>query len=79
MLEVGKTYTTKEGRQIEIVSHDPNWADGMFWGNSIDNLEPKLVNERWQPDGKWLSYLSQFSMLGARVIRNEKLDLIFGR
>jgi hypothetical protein len=48
----------------------------MFWGNSIDGIEPILDHERWTPDAKWWSYISQFSMFGPQILRNEELDFI---
>jgi len=75
-LEVGKIYKTSNGRLVEIIKHDPIWGGGMFWGNSIDGIEPILDHERWTPDAKWWSYISQFSMFGPQILRNEELDFI---
>jgi hypothetical protein len=75
-LEVGKTYKTKSGRLVEIVKHDPEWGNGMFWGNSVDSTTPKLDNERWTPDNRWWSYISQFSMFGHQELRNPELDIV---
>jgi hypothetical protein len=72
-LEVGKTYKTSNGRLVEIILHDPEWGGGMFWGNSIDNIEPVLNHERWTPDTRWWSYVKMF---GGMQLRDEKLNFI---
>jgi hypothetical protein len=45
----------------------------MFWGNSIDNIEPVLNHERWTPDTRWWSYVKMF---GGMQLRDEKLNFI---
>lgn len=75
-LEVGKSYKTKSGRIIRIIKYDPKWGGGMFWGNSIDGQEPELSYERWTPDARWWSYISQFSLFGYQELRDPKMDII---
>jgi hypothetical protein len=63
ILEIGKTYKSRDGRYVKIFKGNPpingervGW-DGIYWGNSIDDLDPKLDYERYIFDGKWWSYL----------------------
>jgi hypothetical protein len=81
ILEIGKTYKTKDGRLVEIIKGNPpidgkidGW-NGIYWGNSVDGKEPKLDHERYTFEGKWWSYISQFSMLGYQELSNPKMDL----
>lgn len=82
ILEIGKIYKSKDGRFIEIIKGNPpingkrdGW-DGIYWGNSVDNKEPKLDNERYTFEGKWWSYISQFSFTGYQELSNPEMDLI---
>ena len=90
LLEIGKTYRSRNGRLIEIVKGNPpfilgnpplfkrerNGWNGIYWGNSIDNKEPKLEMERYTFDGKWWSYISEFSAIGYQELSDEQKDLI---
>ena len=81
-LEVGKTYKSKNGRLIKISKGCPpingkrdGW-NGIYWGDSVDNKEPKIDNERYTFEGRWWSYISQFSMLGYHELSNVEMDLM---
>jgi hypothetical protein len=88
VLEIGKIYRSKNGRLIQIVEGNPpvsgkvdtsngigQW-EGIYWGNSVDDKEPKLEMERYTFEGKWWSYISQFAMGGYRVLSNPEMDLL---
>ena len=75
-LEVGKTYKTREGRLVKISKHDRVWLDGVFWATSCDDKQPEIVHERWQPDGRWFSYISAFSQFGYRELRDPDMDIV---
>jgi hypothetical protein len=82
ILEIGKTYKSKDGRLVGIIKGNPpidgkrdGWK-GIYWGNSVDGKEPKLDHERYTFEGKWWSYLSQFSMLGYKELSNPEMDLL---
>jgi len=81
ILEIGKTYKSKDVRLVEIIEGNPpingkrdGW-NGIYWGNSVDGKEPKLDHERYTFEGKWWSYISQFSMLGYQELSNPEMDL----
>lgn len=81
ILEIGKTYKSKDGRLIKIINGNPpiegkrdGW-NGIYWGNSVDDKEPKIDMERYTFDGKWWSYISQFSSFGYKELSNPKMDL----
>lgn len=74
MIQIGKTYKTNNGREIQITEKLGVLGE-IYLGVSIDNQEPNLC-ERYEVDGKWWSYISSFSMLGPRILRNEELNLI---
>jgi len=82
ILEIGKTYKSKDGRLVEIIKGNPpidgkrdGW-NGIYWGNSVDGKEPKLDHERYTFEGKWWSYISQFSSSGYRELSNHEMDLL---
>lgn len=82
ILEIGKTYRSRNGRLVQIDRGYPpidgkreGW-NGIYWGNSVDGKEPKLDSERYTFEGKWWSYISQFSMFGYRELSNTEMDLI---
>ena len=52
ILEVGKTYKSRDGRLVKIIKGNPpiegkrdGW-DGIYFGKSIDNKKPKIDHER---------------------------------
>jgi hypothetical protein len=81
-LEVGRTYKSRDGRLIEIIKGNPPINDerigwnGIYWGSSVDDKQPKLDHERYIFDGRWWSYISQFSMTGYEELSNPSMDLI---
>lgn len=88
ILEIGKTYKSKDGRLVQIIKGEPplngkidtsfgigGWK-GIYWGNSVDGKEPKLDYERYTFEGKWWSYISQFSMSGYQELSNPEMDLL---
>lgn len=82
ILEVGKTYKTTQGRLVKIVKGNPpingkrdGW-NGIYWGDSVDNKKPKLDHERFTFEGKWWSYISQFSTFGYQELSDPTMDLI---
>ena len=82
ILEVGKTYKSRDGRLVKIIKGNPpiegkrdDW-DGIYWGDSVDNKKPKLDNETYVFDGKWWSYISGFSMFGYQELSDPKMDLV---
>lgn len=75
-LEVGKTYKTKQGRLVKITKHDPLWHAGVFWATSCDGKKPEIHHERWQPDGRWFSFICSFSQFDYQELRDPGLDLV---
>jgi hypothetical protein len=82
LLEVGKTYKSKDGRIIKITQGYPpidgkrdGW-NGIYWGDSTDGKEPTVKNQRYTFDGKWWNYLSGFSMFGYQELSKPESDLI---
>lgn len=81
LLEIGKTYKNNQGRLIEIQSGLPplngvrNGLHGLYYGDSVDNVEPTIKMERYTFEGKWWSYTSQFSFFGYNELSNPELDL----
>lgn len=81
-IQIGKIYKSRDGRLIKIIKGNPpidskreGW-NGIYWGNSVDNKEPKLDHERYTFEGKWWSYISQYSMFGYSELSNPEMDLI---
>lgn len=75
-LEVGKKYKTRDGRIVKLTKHDPDWEGGMYWGSSIDKKRPKIDHERWTTDARWWDYLSSFSPVGYKELRDPDWDLV---
>ena len=82
ILEVGKTYKSRDGRLVKIIKGNPpiegkrdGW-DGIYFGKSIDNKKPKIDHERYVFDGKWWSYISDFSMFGYQELSDPEMDLV---
>lgn len=82
ILEIGKTYKSKDERLVKIVSGKPpidgkrdGW-NGIYFGVSVDEKLPKLDMERYTFEGKWWSYFSQFSMFGYKELSDPELNLI---
>lgn len=71
VLKIGKIYKDRSGRLIKIIKGNPpiltesglqkdGW-NGIYWGESIDDEEPKIDNERYEFNGNHWDYWSMFS------------------
>lgn len=82
ILEVGKTYKSKDGRLVKIIKGNPpidgkrdGW-NGIYWGDSVDKKKPKIDHERYTFEGKWWSYISGFSIVGYQELSDPEMDLV---